>query len=231
MAESNVNQQLPPRSRSHSRWPRKWATLGGCGSSSNAIPADDVDFPERPRTIDDRERRGRSLFRKSSTVGRNEQAPSNPDEIPNPSLKKSNSLINVLRSKFNSPTVIRRFRSKSRENSKQVLDDQTNEISIEKDDENEKDSRKTKEKQDEEKRERKSRKRDPSPMRRFANRVLQLARPSSQPRQTERSKNLSSMIDFLFFCFLNLQTKRFFLFHLKVNHHRNRARRIRLSKS
>ena len=156
---STVTNQLPPRTTTSHRWPRKWATLGGRGAT----------LPPPSSTYDDTEksnghhsngnghahRHSTSLFRKSSTISRTNGTPSMPS-TENPSLKKSRSLINVLRSKLNSPAVLRRFRTKSRESSKQVV----TEVVLEQD-------------------EKKARKRDPSPMKRLTSRLAHLTRSST----------------------------------------------------
>ncbi len=140
-----VTNQLPPRTTTSHRWPRKWATLGGRGTPSTIIPTE----PEKTNG----HRHSTSLFRKSSTISRTNGTTINNDP---PSLKKSRSLINVLRSKLNSPAVLRRFRTKSRENPKQVI----TEINGGEQD-------------------KKIRKRDPSPMKRFTSRLAQLTRSST----------------------------------------------------
>lgn len=157
-ATSSVKNQLPPRTSTSHRWPRKWATLGGRGST---LPPPASMFDESEKSNGHRSngngvvhRHSTSLFRKSSTISRTNGAPM-PPSTENPSLKKSRSLINVLRSKLNSPAVLRRFRTKSRESSKQVV----TEI-VETD-------------------EKKTRKRDPSPMKRLTSRLAHLTRSST----------------------------------------------------
>ncbi|CAF1030995.1 unnamed protein product [Adineta steineri] len=176
---STVTNQLPPRATSQ-RWPRKWATLGGRGSASTVPPInlDDPQFREKTNGHHvngngngNHHRHSTSLFRKSSTISRTNGTTNNNSDLNNetPSLKKSRSLINVLRSKLNSPAVLRRFRTKSRENSKPVITeingDHTNDqdkISSRTDDDN-----------------KKNRKRDPSPMKRLTSRLAHLTRSST----------------------------------------------------
>ena len=193
-ANSTVTNQLPPRSTTNNRWPRKWATLGGRGIPSTAISSinhDDPEFIEKTNGHhangnghQHQHRHSTSLFRKSSTISRTNGTTINNSDLNNetPSLKKSRSLINVLRSKLNSPAVLRRFRTKSRENSKQTI----TEIHNDHCNEQEKMSSRTK---DDEK---KFRKRDPSPMKRLTSRLAQLTRSSTHnsietEQQTRRS--------------------------------------------
>lgn len=157
-ATSSVKNQLPPRTTTSHRWPRKWATLGGRGTT---LPPPASMFDEREKSNGhhsngngNAHRHTTSLFRKSSTISRTNGAPMPSTE--NPSLKKSRSLINVLRSKLNSPAVLRRFRTKSRESSKQVVTEVVEPAE-----------------------EKKNRKRDPSPMRRLTHRLAQLTRSST----------------------------------------------------
>jgi hypothetical protein len=176
-ATSTVTNQLPPRTTTNNRWPRKWATLGGRGTPSTSIPPTNLDDVEYTGKTNGHHTNGNgnghhhrhstSLFRKSSTISRTNGTTMNNTETP--SLKKSRSLINVLRSKLNSPAVLRRFRTKSRENSKQII----TEISSDNINEQEKTSSQI---NDENK---KVRKRDPSPMKRFTNRIAQLTRSST----------------------------------------------------
>jgi hypothetical protein len=176
-ATSTVTNQLPPRTTTNNRWPRKWATLGGRGTPSTSIPPTNLDDVEYTGKTNGHHTNGNgnghhhrhstSLFRKSSTISRTNGTTMNNTETP--SLKKSRSLINVLRSKLNSPAVLRRFRTKSRENSKQII----TEISSDNINEHEKISSQI---NDENK---KVRKRDPSPMKRFTNRIAQLTRSST----------------------------------------------------
>ena len=157
---STVSNQLPPRTTTSHRWPRKWATLGGRGST---LPPQ-VNLGEVEKSNGNGHRHSTSLFRKSSTISRTNGTTLNND---NPSLKKSRSLINVLRSKLNSPAVLRRFRTKSRESSKQVVTEIT------------------------EHEEKKSRKRDPSPMKRLTSRLAQLTRSSTHTSiETEQQQQL-----------------------------------------
>jgi hypothetical protein len=159
---STVTNQLPPRTTTSHRWPRKWATLGGRGSTLPPINLDETEKTNGHHTNGNgnghhhQQRQTTSLFRKSSTISRTNGTTINNE---NPSLKKSRSLINVLRSKLNSPAVLRRFRTKSRESSKQVVTEITEEeTNIEN---------------------KKSRKRDPSPMKRLTSRLAQLTRSST----------------------------------------------------
>ncbi len=152
---TSVTNQLPPRTTTSHRWPRKWATLGG--RSTTLPPPPPTNFDETEKTNGHHangngHRYSTSLFRKSSTISRTNGVTIDNESA---SLKKSRSLINVLRSKLNSPAVLRRFRTKSRENSKQAV----TEIA---DHEN-----------------KKPRKRDPSPMRRLTSRLAQLTRSST----------------------------------------------------
>jgi hypothetical protein len=176
MPDTVVTNQLPARTTTNHRWPRKSSTLGGRDlSSSTTIPTNDSDLIDNSSKTNGHHRHSTSLFRKSSTKSRT-------DDIENtPSLQKSRSLMNVIRSKLNSPSVFRRFRSKSRESTKQnvteIIDQPPEEITRKKslslpkssqsNDENNNETITTT---------RKSRKRDPSPMRRFANRIAQLTR-------------------------------------------------------
>ena len=171
--------QLPPRTTTSHRWPRKWATLGGRGTTLPPPILDDIEKTNGHHVNGNntnghhhhqQQRHSTSLFRKSSTISRTNGATlNNKDHNLNDtsSLKKSRSLINVLRSKLNSPAVLRRFRTKSRENSKQIIteitDEQLNNNNNNNDNHNNK----------------KSKKRDPSPMRRFTSRLAQLTRSST----------------------------------------------------
>jgi hypothetical protein len=162
---SKVTNQLPPRTTTSHRWPRKWATLGGRGSTLPPPNLDEMTDKTNGHHVNGtgnshHQRNSISLFRKSSTISRTNGTTINNND--SSSLKKSRSLINVLRSKLNSPAVLRRFRTKSRESSKQVVteinDDQTNNT---------------------ETTNKKSRKRDPSPMKRLTSRLAQLTRSST----------------------------------------------------
>jgi hypothetical protein len=211
MPDTVVNTQLPPRTTASTRWPRKWSTLGGrCTSSSTTvIPTNDAELNENSSKTNGHHRHSTSLFRKSSTISRTNGTPIPSDENPSPSLKKSRSLMNVLRSKLNSPAVLRRFRSKSRESTKQTV------IEI--------NGHKTNEQQQEVKQSdneqitttaRKSRKRDPSPIRRLANRISQLTRHQA-PTSPERQSNYL----FIYFLLIN------YIFHQK-NLHQNHLQMI-----
>ena len=195
MPDINVSNQLPPRSSTNTRWTRKWATLGGCGSSSAAIPKDDSVLGNQPLKNDGQHRHSTSLLRKSSTASRTNEATGAVDETSNLSMKKSCSLMNVLRSKLNSPTVLRRFRSKSRENSKPILTEPNVEqeevrrkksFSLPKSDENNNESTTG----------RRSRKRDPSPIRRFASRIAQMTRHQSSTPSSSKTKDRQSALTF-----------------------------------
>ncbi|CAF1358970.1 unnamed protein product [Rotaria sordida] len=199
---STVSNQLPPRTTTSHRWPRKWATLGGRGSPSTSIPSsniNDSDFTEKTNGHingnghhhhQQQHRYSTSLFRKSSTISRtNGGTTINNSDLNNetPSLKKSRSLINVLRSKLNSPAVLRRFRTKSRENSKQIIteinhDDKNN------NNDNEKIS--TQLINDDNNNHKKIRKRDPSPMKRFTSRLAQLTRSSTHTSIENEQHNI-----------------------------------------
>ena len=205
MPENN-HSELPPRAHSSTRWSRKWATLGGCGTSTTVLSSDESDQPLKSQG----QRTSSSLFRKSSTISRTYEPTKDgiTDEISNPSLKKSCSLMNVLRSKLHSPTVLRRFRSKSRENSKSILnDDQQTTTNPEKEQVRRKKSfsiPKSSSPNDDEPEtavNRRSRKRDPSPIRRFANRIVQLTRhhTSTERKTPEPSSVFCSILFDLFF--------------------------------
>lgn len=169
MPDTSVTNELPPRATTSTRGSRKWATLGGRGSQSTTrIPTADFESNESTSKTNGNQRQSSSLFRKASTISRTNDTPIASEDPSSPSLKKSRSLMNVLRSKFNSPAVLRRFRSKSRESTRQTVteindppsNDQEAEI----------------EQSNPEPTTRKSRKRDPSPIRRLANRITQLTR-------------------------------------------------------
>jgi len=169
---STVTNQLPPRTTTSHRWPRKWATLGG---RSTTLPPPNLDEKDKinghhtnGNGNNHHSRHSTSLFRKSSTISRTNGTTINNETS---SLKKSRSLINVLRSKLNSPAVLRRFRTKSRENSKPVI----TEVNGDHTNEQEKISSRTTT-NDENK---KVRKRDPSPMKRFTSRLAQLTRSAT----------------------------------------------------
>ena len=213
VATSTVTTQLPPRTNLSHRWPRKWATLGGRGAPSTSIP---------PLNLDDAQTNGKSngyhangnghpqrhstsLFRKASTISRtNGTTLSNGDHTAeSASLKKSRSLINVLRSKLNSPAVLRRFRTKSRESSKHVITEVSGEEPppVENNDET-----------------KKARKRDPSPMRRFTHRLAQLTRSSTHTsmdheQQSKRSPSPviqnQDQVDHINACYDEIRAKYF----------------------
>ena len=213
-ATSTVTNQLPPRTHSSAshRWPRKWATLGGRGAPSITIPSihlDDTSINGKGNghhhhaNGNGHARHSSSLFRKSSTISRSTAAGGNADLNHENSLKKSRSLINVLRSKLNSPAVLRRFRTKSRENAKPVI----TEITIEPD-------KLPLPSNDEPK---KSRKRDPSPMRRLTHRLAQLTRSSTHTSiETEQQTQSSSppshnqdQVDHINACYDEIRAKYF----------------------
>ncbi|CAF1126876.1 unnamed protein product [Rotaria sp. Silwood1] len=195
---STVSNQLPPRTTTSHRWPRKWATLGGRGTPSIPISSPTInncEFTEKTNGHhingnshqQQQQRYSTSLFRKSSTISR-----TNGNEIINnsnlntetPSLKKSRSLINVLRSKLNSPAVLRRFRTKSRENSKQIITEINHDNKIHNDNHNYYHDEKIStqlinDDNNNNNNNKKLRKRDPSPMKRFTNRLVQLTRSST----------------------------------------------------
>ena len=205
MPDINVSNQLPPRSTTNTRWTRKWATLGGCGSSSTAIPKDDSVLVNQPLKNDGQHRHSTSLLRKSSTASRNNEATGAFDETSNLSMKKSCSLMNVLRAKLNSPIVLRRFRSKSRENSKPILDESHDQPTVAQEEVRRKKSfslPKSPPKADENNNEptngRRSRKRDPSPIRRFANRIVQMTRHHSSTPSSSKTKDRQSALSLLF---------------------------------
>jgi hypothetical protein len=171
MSNTGTTNQLPPRTATSNRWPRKWATLGGRGTSSSTTT---IPTNENSSKTNGHRCQSTSLFRKASTISRTNGTPLTSDENTNQSLKKSRSLMNVLRAKLNSPAVLRRFRSKSRESTKQTVTEINGHEQQEvKQPNNEQTTRK-------------SRKRDPSPMRRLANRISQLTghqRTASEERQ------------------------------------------------
>ncbi|CAF4344269.1 unnamed protein product [Rotaria socialis] len=192
-----VSNQLPPRTTTSHRWPRKWATLGGRGTPATTLPPTNLTDAELSEKSNGHHMNGNghhhhhrystSLFRKSSTISRtNGGTTTNNSELNNeaPSLKKSRSLINVLRSKLNSPAVLRRFRTKSRENAKATITEVNPETKHE---EEEKPPLPTL--NDENK---KVRKRDPSPMKRFTSRLAQLTRSSTHTSiESEQQKRKS----------------------------------------
>lgn len=173
MPETTGMNELPPRATtSTTRGSRKWATLGGRTSSSTTrIPTNDIDTNETSSKTNGHQRPSSSLFRKASTISRTTDTPTTTDDPNAPSLKKSRSLMNVLRSKFNSPGVLRRFRSKSRESTKQTVTEISNQPSPDQEVEI-----KPSEPEPPRATTRKSRKRDPSPIQRLANRITQFTR-------------------------------------------------------
>ncbi|CAF0732475.1 unnamed protein product [Adineta steineri] len=184
MSDIAITNQLPPRATTSTRRSRKWSTLGGrCTSTSTTmIPTKDSDVNENSSKSNGHHRHSTSLFRKASTISRATDTGVTSDENPNQALKKSRSLMNVLRSKLNSPAVMRRFRSKSRESTKQTVTEINGHSTN--------DQQEVKQSNDEQittpTTARKSRKRDPSPMRRLANRISQLTkhqRTTSNERQ------------------------------------------------
>ncbi|CAF1179753.1 unnamed protein product [Adineta steineri] len=184
MSDIAITNQLPPRATTSTRRSRKWSTLGGrCTSTSTTmIPTKDSDVNENSSKSNGHHRHSTSLFRKASTISRATDTGVTSDENPNQALKKSRSLMNVLRSKLNSPAVMRRFRSKSRESTKQTVTEVNGHSTN--------DQQEVKQSNDEQittpTTARKSRKRDPSPMRRLANRISQLTkhqRTTSNERQ------------------------------------------------
>lgn len=194
-----ANNQLPPRTHVSHRWPRKWATLGGRGAPSTTIPPlDEIEAHGKSVT--------NSIFRKSSTISRTttpkysnnvEQNSSNNESS---SLKKSRSLINVLRSKLNSPAVLRRFRTKSRDNGKQTVTEIVENPAPTNNDETSK----------------KHRKRDPSPMHRLTTRLAQLTRSSTHntinPTQEEQDltkKPSQDQVDQINACYDEIRAKYF----------------------
>ena len=218
-ATSTVTNQLPPRTHSSAshRWPRKWATLGGRGAPSNTIPAINLDdtsingkgnghhHHHHHANGNGHARHSSSLFRKSSTISRSTAVGGNADLSHENSLKKSRSLINVLRSKLNSPAVLRRFRTKSRENAKPVI----TEIIVEPD-------KLPLPSNDEPK---KTRKRDPSPMRRLTTRLAQLTRSSthtsieteqqSQQQSSSPPNHHQDQVDHINACYDEIRAKYF----------------------
>lgn len=187
---ANTN-KLPLRTTTSSRWPRKWSTIGGrseTSSSTTMIPTNGTESTENPSKNPDNYRHSTSLLRQSSTRSRTNDKSSPSNENLDPTLKKSRSLMNVLRSKFNSPAVLRRFRSKSRENSKQTITEINGHVKDE--------PLETKQSNDElTTTTRKSRKRDPSPIKRFTNCISQLAR-HQRAKSTDRQRNYSFVSSF-----------------------------------
>jgi hypothetical protein len=95
--------------------------------------------------------------------------------------------MNVLRSKLNSPAVLRRFRSKSRESTKQTVTELNGHTTNQQEE--------PKQSNNEQITTRRSRKRDPSPMRRLANRISQLTTRHQNSPSTERQSN--SLLSFI----------------------------------
>jgi hypothetical protein len=181
MPDTALTNQLPPRPTTSTRGSRKWSTLGGRGTSPTIVPTNNSDVNENISKPNGQPRRSTSLFRKSSTISRTNDTPVTSDGNTSTSLKKSRSLMNVIRSKLNSPAVLRRFRSKSRESTKQTVTDiNGHTINDEQQD--------IKQSNTEQISTRKSRKREPSPMRRLANCISQLTR-HQRPASTERKSN------------------------------------------
>ncbi len=199
MPDTALTDQLPPRTTTSTRGSRKWATLGGRGTSSvstTIIPTNDSEMNnENISKTNGHDRNSTSLFRKSSTISRTNDTPITSEDNNPPSLKKSRSLMNVLRSKLNSPAVLRRFRSKSRESTKQTVTEIPAHTTT--DDQEEIKQSNT------EQTTRKSRKRDPSPMRRLANRITQLTRhhKTTSPERQSNYLILSSKIFVFLFAF------------------------------
>ncbi|CAF0855355.1 unnamed protein product [Didymodactylos carnosus] len=137
--------QIANDSTPRPRWPRKWTTLGGRATISNVV-YDPSNFDELSNGHSYSKTNGNgkvngsapftsqhhpSLWRKASTISRT--TTNDKDQKVNgngiddhlgsgtSSLKKSRSLMNVLRSKLNSPAVLRRFRTKSRESVKYTI--------------------------------------------------------------------------------------------------------------
>ncbi|CAF1233756.1 unnamed protein product, partial [Didymodactylos carnosus] len=128
------------------RWPRKWATLGGRTTTNNSV-YDSSNFDEfstnghshskingngQINGSSSGSQHPHSLWRKASTISRTTTTNDKGQKLygngtddhlgsgASP-LKKSRSLMNVLRSKLNSPAVLRRFRTKSRESIKYTI--------------------------------------------------------------------------------------------------------------
>ena len=174
MPETPLTNQLPPRTTTTStRGSRKWSTLGGRAAASSSTTR----IPTNESESNGNHRHSTSLFRKSSTISRTNGTPIPGDENSSPSLKKSRSLMNVIRSKLNSPAVLRRFRSKSRESTKQTVTEINGHSVNTPAEENEQIST------------RKSRKRDPSPMRRIVNRISQLTHRQKTSSPERRSNS------------------------------------------
>ncbi|CAF3702221.1 unnamed protein product [Rotaria sordida] len=178
MPDTAKTNQISLRTTTNSRWPRKWATIGGrstTSSSTTMIPTKDSDSIENTsknkknnNNNNNDHRHSTSLLRQSSTISRTNDRSIPLNENSDHPLKKSRSLMDVLRSKLNSPSVLRRFRSKSRESTKQTvieINGHTTNEQIE-----------MKQSNNEQITARKSRKRDPSPIKRFTNRLSQLTR-------------------------------------------------------
>jgi hypothetical protein len=177
MPDTALSNQLPPRTPTSIREPRTYSTFGGRGSTTN-----DSDLNENISKTNGHHRNSKSLFRKSSTISRTDDTSIPVDENPSTSLKKSRSLMNVLRSKLNSPAVLRRFRSKSRESTKQTVTDINGHTTTNDQEQDIKQSN------NEQIPTRKSRKRDPSPMRRLANRISQFTRHQRTTSSERQSK-------------------------------------------
>lgn len=197
MPETPVTNQLPPRTAStNSRGSRKWATLGGgraASSSTTRIPTNESESCQRQSS---------SLFRKSSTISRTNGTATPSDEHPTPSLKKSRSLMNVIRSKLNSPAVLRRFRSKSRESTKQTVTEINGHSNTNDQHDDSKPPIPPPSTTNEQVSTRKSRKREPSPMRRIVNRISQLTRHQKSTSPERRSNVFSYLITYFLIDFL-----------------------------
>ena len=192
MPETTATKELPPRTTATSttRGLKKSATLSGGRTSASTT---DIESAETSSKTNGHRRTSSSLFRKASTISRTNETPTTADDPNAPSLKKSRSLMNVLRSKLHSPAVLRRFRSKSRESSKHTV----TEISSQPVDDHEPEIQPANQP---EPTTRKSRKRDPSPMRRLANRITQLTRhhkTTSPDRQSNNNLRVSFLLSSL----------------------------------
>lgn len=193
MQDTALKNQFPPRTTTSTRGSKKWATIGGRGTTSSSttiLPVNDSDLIETTSKTNDQSRRSKSLFRKASTISRTNDTPITTDENATSSLKKSRSLMNVIRSKLNSPAVLRRFRSKSRESTKQNITEINGHTTNEQLQEQKQPNTEQKQSNTEQTSTRKSRKREPSPMRRLANRISQLTR-HQRPTSNERQGNYS----------------------------------------
>lgn len=179
MPDKDTSNQLPLRTTASTR-PRKWSTIGGRGTSSSTtvIPTNDTDSIENASKTNSHHPRSTSLLRKLSTLSRTNEKPTVSNENSDQPLKKSRSLMNVLRSKFNSPAVLRRFRSKSRESTKQTVTEVNGHTTNE-------------QTNNEQTTPRKSRKRDPSPIKRFTNCISHKAKNQRTKSNERQSKYFS----------------------------------------